>query len=87
MIGKAEKAHMLIDIFRDHNSKMAALVGKDFADGTLERYKTSLSHTLEFLNSQYNISDIDIKKIDYSFITEYDFFLRNKKIFFIWVNP
>ena len=77
MIGKAEKAHMLIDIFRDHNSKMAALVGKDFACGTLERYKTSLSHTQEFLNSQYNISDIDIKKIDHSFIAGYDFFLRS----------
>jgi site-specific recombinase XerD len=77
MLGKVEKAYMLIDIFRDHNNKMAALLGKDFADGTLERYKTSLSHTQEFLNSQYNISDIDIKKIDHSFITEYDFFLRS----------
>lgn len=77
MIGKAEKAHMLIDIFRDHNSKMAALVCKDFADGTLERYKTSLCHTQQFLNSRYSISDIDIKKIDHSFIAEYDFFLRS----------
>ena len=77
MLGKAEKARMLIDIFRDHNNKMAALVGKDFADGTLERYKTSLSHTQDFLHSQYNISDIDIKKIDHSFIAEYDFFLRS----------
>ena len=35
MLGKVEKARMLIDVFRDHNNKMAALVGKDFADGTL----------------------------------------------------
>lgn len=77
LIGKAEKARMLIDTFRDHNSKMAALVDKDFAKGTFERYKTSLSHTKEFLNSRYDTSDIDIKKIDHSFITEYDFFLRN----------
>ncbi len=77
MLGKVEKARMLIDIFRDHNNKMVALVGKDFADGTLERYKTSLSHTQEFLHSRYNISDIDIKKIDHSFIAEYDFFLRS----------
>ena len=77
ILGKEEKARMLIDIFRDHNNKMAALVGKDFAEGTLERYKTSLSHTQEFLHSRYNISDIDIKKIDHSFIAEYDFFLRS----------
>ena len=77
LIGKSENARMLIEIFRDHNIKMAALVGKDFADGTLERYKTSLSHTHEFLQSRYNICDIDIKKIDHAFITEYDFFLRS----------
>ncbi len=77
LLGKSENARMLIEIFREHNSKMAALVGKDFADGTLERYKTSLSHTQDFLRFQYNISDIDIKKIDHSFIAEYDFFLRS----------
>jgi len=77
MLRKAQTAHMLIDIFKDHNSKMAALVGKDFAEGTLERYKTSLSHTEEFLHSRYNSSDIDIRKIDHSFIAEYDFFLRS----------
>ncbi|MEP6949713.1 MAG: phage integrase SAM-like domain-containing protein [Ginsengibacter sp.] len=26
---------------------------------------------------QYGVSDIDIKKIDHSFITEYDFYLRS----------
>lgn len=51
MLGKVEKAHMLIEIFRDHNNKMAALLGKEFADGTLERYKTSLAHTQKILNS------------------------------------
>ena len=77
MLGKVEKPQMLIEIFLDHNNKMAALLGNEFANGTLERYKTSLRHTQEFLNAHYNISDIDIRKIDHSFIKEYDFYLRS----------
>ncbi|WP_209391433.1 site-specific integrase [Chryseobacterium sp. RR2-3-20] len=68
---------MLIPIFQEHNKKMEALVGQDFAPGTLERYKTSLKHTQEFINWKYKISDIDIAKIDHAFIMDYDFWLRS----------
>ena len=77
LLGKAEKPRMLIEVFIDHNTKMAALIGREFANGTLERYKTSLRHTQEFLKAHYNISDIDISKINHAFITEYDFYLRS----------
>ena len=53
---------------------MEKLVGKEFAKGTLTRYKTCLSHTEEFLLWKYNISDIDIRKIDYSFLNDFEFF-------------
>ena len=79
MLGKVEKPRMLIETFLHHNNKMAALLGHEFANGTLERYKTSLRHTQEFLNAHYNLSDIDIKKVDHSFITEYDFYLRSTR--------
>jgi site-specific recombinase XerD len=75
--GKAQKGHMLIEVFKEHNRKMAALIDKEFAPGTLERYETSLRHTQEFINYQYGITDIEIKKIDNSFIYEYDFYLRS----------
>ncbi len=75
--GTEERARMLVPIFQDHNNKVATLVGQEFAPGTLERYKTSLSHTIEFMKWKYSFSDIDIKKIDHSFITEYEFWLRS----------
>jgi site-specific recombinase XerD len=68
---------MLIPIFQEHNDKVEALVGQDFAPGTLERYKTSLKHTQEFINWKYKVSDIDITKIDHGFISDYDFWLRS----------
>jgi len=61
----------------EHNDKVEALVGQDFAPGTLERYKTSLKHTQEFINWKYKVSDIDITQIDHGFISDYDFWLRS----------
>lgn len=77
LLGTGEKERMLIEIFQDHNNRVEALLGTEFSPGTLERYKTSLSHTKEFLKWKYKISDIDIRKIDHSFITDYEFYLRS----------
>jgi site-specific recombinase XerD len=75
--GLEERKKMLVPIFEDHNQKVEALLNQEFAPGTLERYKTSLKHTIDFLKWKYNVSDIDIKKIDHVFVTEYEFYLRS----------
>jgi len=77
LLGLDEKQRMLIPIFQDHNKKIEELVGKEYAPGTLERYKTSLKHTIDFLEWKYKVSDIDILKINHAFITEYEFYLRS----------
>jgi site-specific recombinase XerD len=77
LFGIQDNQRTLIPIFKDHNNKIKELVGKEYAPGTLERYNTSLKHTIEFLEWKYNISDIEITKIDHAFITEYEFYLRS----------
>jgi site-specific recombinase XerD len=77
LLGADDRARMLVPIFKDHNNKIKELVGKEYAPGTLERYTTSLKHTIEFMQWKYNISDIDITKIDHAFITDYEFWLRS----------
>jgi hypothetical protein len=77
LLGIHERERMLILIFEEHNRKVEELLGLEYAPGTLERYKTSLKHTKEFLRWKYSISDIEINKIDHSFITEYEFYLRS----------
>ena len=77
LLGIDERARMLVPIFQDHNIKIKELVGKEYAPGTLERYNTSLKHTIEFIHWKYNVSDIDITKIDHAFITDYEFWLRS----------
>ena len=77
LLGTEQRQRMLIPIFQDHNNKIKELVGKEYASGTLERYKTSLSHTIEFLQWKYKVSDIEINKIDHAFVTDYEFWLRS----------
>jgi site-specific recombinase XerD len=77
LFGADEKQRMLVPIFQDHNNKIKELVGKEYAPGTLERYTTSLKHTIEFLEWKYNVSDIEISKINHAFITDYEFYLRS----------
>jgi site-specific recombinase XerD len=77
LLGIQDNQRMLIPIFQNHNNKIKELVGKEYAAGTLERYNTSLKHTVEFLEWKYKVSDIDINKIDHAFITDYEFYLRS----------
>ena len=77
MLGTKERQRLLVPIFEEHNNKIKELLGSEYAPGTYERYQTSLKHTKDFLNWKYNISDIDITKIDHAFITDYEFYLRS----------
>jgi len=74
-----ETNKMLVPIFEEHNLQIAALVGKEYAKGTLDRYQTSLKHTKEFIKWKYKVDDIDIRGIDHEFIMSYDFYLRSER--------
>lgn len=74
---EVESGRMLMEIFTDHNDKMKALIGTEFAPLTHERYVTSKKHTQEFMKWKYGFDDIDIKKINYEFISEYEFWLKS----------
>ena len=70
-------ARMLMNIFQQHNDEVKSLIGKDFSPGTLERYKTSFEHTRSFIEWKYGVSDMDIKKLDYEFVSQYEFWLKS----------
>jgi len=78
-IGTSERSRMLLEIFEQHNKEMKQLIGKDFEKATHERYQTSKDHTKSFLKWKYNLEDIDIKKLDYQFICDYEFWLKTER--------
>lgn len=77
-LGKETMINSLMDLFRDHNAKMEALVGKEYSQGTLTCFRTSFKHTQNFLKWKYKLQDIDVKRINHAFIMDYDFYLRSK---------
>lgn len=80
LTGKVEKQRTLIPIFKEHNERIQALVPVgEFAQGTVERYKTTLNHIEKFLLWKFNTKDIAILDIDHAFIVDYDFFLRTQR--------
>jgi len=74
--GKTERNKLLLKVFQCHNDQMKELVGKQYAPGTLERFETAYKHVKEFLQWQYAFDDIDIKKINHEFITDFEQFLK-----------
>lgn len=77
LTGKQEKAKGVLEIFQQHNDQMAALVGRQFAPGTLERYRTALEHAKSFIKFKYDSNDLEITKLDYAFVSEYEFWLKS----------
>ncbi|OKL42097.1 site-specific integrase [Pontibacter flavimaris] len=76
-IGVEEKPVLLLEVFQMHNDQVGELVGKDYAPLTLTRYKTSLQHTRDFIQWKYSAEDIDVKKLSYRFITDYEFWFKS----------
>lgn len=75
-LGIGEKKITIIEVFKDHNQQMKDLIGKSFSKGTWDRYETSLRHTIAFMKWKYNLTDIDVRDINPSFISNYEFWLR-----------
>ena len=79
ILGTHQRERMIIPIYQNHNDKIEDLIGNGYAYGTLERLKISLKHLQEFIQWKYNLSDISINKIDYAFVSEFEFYLRSIK--------
>jgi len=77
--GIEQRPQMLMEIFREHNHQLKELVGKEYAEGTLERYITSKEHTKKFLQWKFGVQDIDIKKLNYEFVADYEFWLKTQR--------
>jgi site-specific recombinase XerD len=76
LLGRSEQNLMLLEVFKQHNEQMDAQVGIGYAQGTMERYVTSLEHTRTFIQWKYGKDDIEIRKLNYEFISDYEFWFK-----------
>lgn len=78
-IGIVERPRMLMDIIKQHNSDIKTLIGKDYSKATWIKYETTKKHIEEFLKWKYSVSNIDLKKLNFEFITDFEFYLKSQK--------
>jgi site-specific recombinase XerD len=71
------RKHMLMEVFMQHNLQMKDLVGKEYAPATYIRFETTLRHTKNFIYWKYKVHDMDIRKINYELISEFEFWFRS----------
>ena len=79
LLGKDKKYKMLLEIFQEHNDEVDSLIGKDFAAGTAERYRTCKKHVSEFIKLKYKKNDIPVQDVDHKFITGLEYYLKTAR--------
>ena len=78
-LGKENKPILLLKVFQDHNDKVERLIGKDFAAGTAERYRTAKKHVGDYIKLVYNVEDIRVKEVNHKFITGLEYYLKTER--------
>jgi len=75
-LGLGVSQRLLLEVFEYHNSRIKALVGKEYAVATYKRYSTTLKLVREFIKWKYKKSDYFLNELDHQFVTEFEFYLQ-----------
>ncbi|MEL4457371.1 site-specific integrase [Lutimonas vermicola] len=75
-LGIGERIKHLMVVIKEDNQRTKNLV----KEGTYRKYIALTNHVQEFLTFQYNVPDLNIKKIDYQFVDDFDYYLRTEKL-------
>jgi len=77
LLGQDAEQHWIIEEFKDHNKKMEALIGKQYALGTWKRFETTLKHTQDFIQWKYKTPDYAVSRLNYEFLENFEFYLKS----------
>jgi site-specific recombinase XerD len=75
-LGLQTHNEMLLDLFNRHNQELKAQIGKCISLDTYQKYLRTAKRLEEFMKYKYNISDISLKEINYSFVCNFDIYLK-----------
>ncbi|MBS1780971.1 MAG: site-specific integrase [Bacteroidetes bacterium] len=76
VLGRIAPKAKVLEEFQLHNDEMLALVPKEYAKGTHERFVTARSHVGEFIKFKYHVDDMEFRELNYEFIKDYEFYLK-----------
>lgn len=76
--GKRKKKYFLIKVFEENNDLTKQQEGQKYSKSTVRQYGTTLTRLKEFLQQKYNVTDIELDKLDVNFIRRFEIYLRTK---------
>ncbi|MCK9404412.1 MAG: site-specific integrase [Chitinophagaceae bacterium] len=76
LFGLDERPLMLLEMYDEHNEKLARSIDHGISKSTHTRHCTTRSHLSLFINMKYGITDITIRDINNAFIQDFDHYLR-----------
>lgn len=72
-LGTDKKLYSMQDLISYHNDIVIHKLHKD----TMKHYRTSQKYVMLFINKKLKVSDIHLKSLDYSFVINFESFLRS----------
>lgn len=75
-LGLNAREDSLLDLFDHHVENLKAQVGKDVSRDTYMKYLRTRTRLYDFMKYKYNISDINLKEINHSFLCDFEVYLK-----------
>ena len=66
----------ILELYDIHNTKLKELIDIDIAQATYKRHNTSKSHVETFIKYQYGQKDLELDRIDYKFLNDYEHYFK-----------
>ena len=76
LTGSKTKNYFLLQ-FEKTISDIEKKIGKGYSEGTLKHYRTTLDRLKEFIAKTYSKNDVEINKVDYTFMNSFDIYLKS----------
>jgi integrase len=69
--------HSLLELFDKHLEDLKTKIGKELTRVTYLRYERVRNRLKLFLQHKYNLSDIDLREINYTFLCDFEIYLKS----------
>jgi hypothetical protein len=79
ILGIQDDQRSILEVFAKHNEQVEARVGHEYAKATALKFRSTLKHIREYITYRYKRGDLSLSQIDHSFVTEFEYYLKNVK--------
>lgn len=75
-LGLQTREDSLLDLFDHHLENLRVQIGKDVSRDTYMKYLRTRNRLQDFMKYKYNISDINLKEINHSFLCDFEVYIK-----------